>query len=722
MRDQEIEGSISTVSDNEDNKDSSGGGIKHQIFAELLLNLGGLSEHQLKRVKDNPILSKEPLEWLRTAPTKIENLVISSSISQKFGSDLESVGVFVRQQDGGLKLDLREWLGKTGVIAPVFKEGLIEGLRIYRSVNDEKPFQLNKSSNDEQNQKETSESNKKQTDILVNLVSDLRLFHSPNEDCFVTLPIDSHNENHNIDHKKFRSWLSMKFYESEGKTPNKQAVADLIEHLRGKALFEGRCVETYVRVAENGGEIIIDLCNENWEVVKVSKTGWDVASADDVEVKFRRTPGMKSLPTPIRGGSLDELKKFVNVTNKHFVLVAAWVINSFRPNKPFPILVLHGEHGSAKTTTSEVLRSLLDPNTVPVRSIPRSERDLAISANNSWLILMDNLSGLTSEFSDSLCRLATGGGLSTRKLYSDADEALFNIMRPVLINGIDELATRPDLLDRSLVITCQNIPETKRRTRSKFDLEFEEARGRIFGAMLDRLSKGLRDLQKVQMMRLPRMADFAMFGASIFGAEFMDRYRELRNESNDAALESSPIGELMLRFMEKNNKWVGTATQLLHELKNMAEWEVKNSTYFPKHANMMSNALNRIAPNLRVKGIEIDRGTGRERRNFIIEKVDLESAQSAQSALGNVIHTKEVTTETDAIGDNQNEIGTLETKIDTFQVNDDSMPVFEQIGVINRFNKIQAGNNGDDSDDHHLTKADEQKELAESEYEDEVPF
>lgn len=111
--------------------------------------------------------------------------------------------------------------------------------------------------------------------------------------------------------------------------------------------------------------------------------------------------------------------------------------------------MLAGEQGSAKSTFSAVLRKLLDPNCAPLRALPREDRDLFIAANNGHVLTFDNVSGLPGWISDTLCRLATGDGFAVRQLYTDQDEVLFDAARPVILNGIEDMVTRPDLADRA---------------------------------------------------------------------------------------------------------------------------------------------------------------------------------------------------------------------------------------------------------------------------------
>jgi hypothetical protein len=164
--------------------------------------------------------------------------------------------------------------------------------------------------------------------------------------------------------------------------------------------------------------------------------------------------GMLPLPIPQPGGSIEQFALFLNLPSRNdFVLVVAWLLAALRPSGPYPLLAISGEQGSAKTVLSKMLRALVDPNGAPVRTLPREERDLFIAANNGHVLAFDNVSGLPPWLSDSLCRLASGGGLAVRQLYTDQDEVLFDAARPIILNGIEDIITRPDLADRAIFLT-----------------------------------------------------------------------------------------------------------------------------------------------------------------------------------------------------------------------------------------------------------------------------
>jgi hypothetical protein len=205
--------------------------------------------------------------------------------------------------------------------------------------------------------------------------------------------------------------------EENGKAPGTQALQDALTVLEGKALFDGPEYPVFTRLAEHNNRIYLDLANASWEAIEISATGWQIAATPSV--KFRRSRGMLPLPVPVKGGTLDELQPFTNMPEESdWVLFKAWLVQALRPKGPYPVLVIHGEQGTAKSTQTRLARALIDPNAAPLRVEPRDLRDIIIAATNAWILTYDNLSHLPAWLSDIFCRLATGGGLQhTRTLY-----------------------------------------------------------------------------------------------------------------------------------------------------------------------------------------------------------------------------------------------------------------------------------------------------------------
>lgn len=295
-----------------------------------------------------------------------------------------------------------------------------------------------------------------QADILIDLAQTAELFHAPDGTGFADLDINGHRETWPIRAKGFRRWLARRFFEATSGAPSSEALQSALNVIEAKAHFDAPQRTVHVRVGGLDGRLYLDLGDATWRAVEIDATGWRVIS--NPPVRFRRAAGMQSLPMPLRGGSIDALRLFLNVkTDDEFVLVVACVLACLRNRGPYPVIALSGEQGSAKSTFSAILRALLDPNTAPLRALPREDRDLFIAATNGHVLVFDNVSGLPAWISDTLCRLATGGGFAVRQLYTDQDEVLFDAARPVILNGIEDIVTRPDLADRAVFLTLEPI-------------------------------------------------------------------------------------------------------------------------------------------------------------------------------------------------------------------------------------------------------------------------
>jgi hypothetical protein len=463
------------------------------------------------------------------------------------------------------------------------------------------------------------------------------LFHSPEGDAYAAIAVDGHKETWPLKVKGFRRWLARLYYEAEGKAPGSQALQDALGVLEGKALYDGPEYPVYTRLAAQNGAIYLDLGDAQWQAVEITASGWHVINT--APVKFRRAKGMLPLPVLVVGGSLAALRPFVNIASEaDWRLLVSWLLAACRPSGPYPVLVVYGEQGSAKSSLVRVLRALVDPNTAALRTTPRDERDLVIAATNGWLIALDNLSHLSDWLSDALCRLATGSGFATRELYTDADETIFAAQRPIVLNGIEELATRGDLLDRAITLYLPMIPEDQRKDEQVFWGEFEQARPQLLGALLDIVRSAVQHLPTTTLSRKPRMADFALWSCAAAGAcgwtaeEFLDAYQGVRDAVYELTLETSSVGPLVRDFTLQHSPWQGTASELLTARETLAHGggatgdvtmqapkagsDVTQQKTWPKNPRALSSSLRRLAPTLRAVGIDVQHiprqgGTGK---------------------------------------------------------------------------------------------------------------
>lgn len=464
---------------------------------------------------------------------------------------------------------------------------------------------------------------RKQADILIELATNgAMLFHSPDSTPFADIQVNGHRETFPIRSKGFKRWLARRFFETEKGAPNSEAMNSALNVIEAKAHFDGSELEVCVRIGAHDGRIYLDLGDSSWSAVEVDAGGWRIVETPPV--RFRRSSGMQSLPSPEQGGSIDTLRDFLNVAgDDDFALAVSWLLAAYRDCGPYPVLVLSGEQGAAKSTLSAILRSLIDPNTAPLRALPREDRDLFIAANNGRVLAFDNCSGLQPWISDTLCRLATGGGFSVRQLYSDQDEILFDAQRPIILNGITDIVTRPDLADRAIFLNLEAIPEAKRKAEKELWADFHGERPKILGALLDTIAVGLEMLPHTQLAKLPRMADFALWATACESAyadegTFAAAYNRNRSEAIDSVIEGDIVGSAIRDLMENESEWEGTSGELLTTLEDKADDRTRASKYWPKSARSLSGRLRRAATFLRQKEIDITfRREGKKRTRTI---------------------------------------------------------------------------------------------------------
>jgi hypothetical protein len=477
-----------------------------------------------------------------------------------------------------------------------------------------------------------SKQNQTQAQILIKISKKAEIFHDPDGTIYATFKVDGHKETWPVSSVGFKRWIKHQFYEIRGKPPATQSLQEALGVIEATAQFEGKEKEVFIRLASYGGAVYIDLVNKNWEAIEVCPDGWKIIS--DPPVKFRRTRGMMALPKPFEG-SLEDFKPFLNLQDpESWPLIGAWLISAANPMGPYPILILQGEQGTAKSTTTKMLKALLDPNTASLRAPPRKIRDLMIAANNGWIISFDNLSALPVWISDALCRLSTGGGFSTRQLYSDGEEIIFNAMRPVILNGISDIATRHDLADRSIIINLKSIPEEERKPEREIWTLFENAKPRILGAICTAVSAGLKNIEKVNLPVLPRMADFALWITAAEealpwkGGDFMKSYMENINEIVELTLDADPVAAAVIELMNETETWESSASELLESLEMLMPENIQKSKKWPKRANVLSGKLKRAASFLRTVGIEVLTGIkeSKGKRKIVIRKITKNSA------------------------------------------------------------------------------------------------
>lgn len=487
-------------------------------------------------------------------------------------------------------------------------------------------------------------------DLLVSMGRGCELFHPLEEgdEGFATTPAEEGGprETYRLRSSGFRSWLARAYFQQQGRGAGSAAIEDALATLTGLALHEGAALPVATRRAWHDGELWLDLADNERTAVRVTADGWSIVPDAVVPVRFVRPRGMLSLPPPAPGGSLDELRALVNLPDSDsWVLYAGFLVSLLNPSGPYWVLVVNGEQGSAKSSACRFARFVVDPAKPLLRRPPRNEEDLLISAGNSLVVALDNVSGFSAAMSDALCSLSTGSGLTKRQLYSDAEEVVLDVQRPVLVNGIGDVCHRLDLVDRTIMLTLP--PLAGEEIAEKVLLaKAEAARPRILGALLDAASAALRNLDRTELSTRVRMADAARWVVAAEPAlpwaegSFLSAYLANRAAASSSVLEQNPVGPALLALVEgRPEGWTGTAAELLEAIEEETGAAARKRPDWPKTARALSAQLDRLAPSLRRQGVEFERrreGHAR-RRLFTVRKVG--EQPSAPSAKGSVAAT-----------------------------------------------------------------------------------
>jgi hypothetical protein len=485
---------------------------------------------------------------------------------------------------------------------------------------------------------------------------------------YAAVRLSDHVETMSINGKRFRNWICKTKYDATKSLLSSETLTSVLNILKAKAEFEDNTRNLHLRVAESDREpfvIYYDLTNSKWEVVKITADSWSIEKSP---IMFMRYSNQRMQPYPsvqYPSDIFDQFLKLLNVKDEdNKLLLKCYIISLFIPEIPKPILMLHGEQGSAKSTLQELIKLLVDPSIVHTLSFPRDNNELIQTLHHNYIAYFDNISIIRGWISDELCRAVTGSGFTKRQLYTDDDDIIYNFKRCIGFNGINLGATKADLLDRSLIIHLERLAKENVRKLEDIWQDFEKIKPHLLGYILDILVKVLQVKKSqagIELQRHPRMADFAEIAEIISRCmgypenKFLETYYKNIGLQTEEALEANPVGMTVRMFMDSKMKllwrgccnsssilefvtdemeikrWYrGTFSGLLKDLEVVAQRLNINtrSKQWPKSPNYLSRRLN-----LREVGVTIERFTDACRNTRLVEicKVSYISPVSPES-------------------------------------------------------------------------------------------
>jgi len=485
------------------------------------------------------------------------------------------------------------------------------------------------------------ESQKRELMKLVTANPDIELFRDNYGNGHARVTVDGHKEIMVCKGTRFKQWLSHSYLEQYDKIADPGPLSTAIFAIESKAAFKGKEYKLYNRVAKVGDTIWFDLADDRNRAVRITAAGWDII--DEPPILFRRHAHQKEQVEPQRGGDINELFEFVNVTEPtHRLLLLVYLVSCFVPDFPHALLYIHGQQGSSKSTLCRILRRLGDPSRTEVLHMPKDERELKLQLSRHHLIFYENVDGISNAISTVLCIGVTGGSSSERLYFTNGEDFIFDFQLNIGINGINISAVKPDLLERSLLFELKRMDEKNRRDEAEIFEGFELVRPKILGAILDVVVRALAIRPSVKLAKKPRMADFALWGVAIAEAlghdqqEFLDAYNQKIEEQSNEALSASMEAQMLIKFMEgrvfleEPPYWEGTNDEFLRSLRTEAENQNggKVPKHFPEQSNQLTRRLNVLKPNLEAVGYKFSSFKSGGVRYVRVERVTTNTVQS----------------------------------------------------------------------------------------------
>jgi hypothetical protein len=505
---------------------------------------------------------------------------------------------------------------------------------------------------------------------------------------FAAMYVDDHTEIHPMDEQRFRNWISSIYYREEDDLLAEEDIKKVVRILEAQAEFDSNVPRHRLDVRVRGynkekerkfetirddydgyqqgdededvedfDEIYYDLTNRKWEAVRITAEGWGIVK--NPQILFRRYGGERAQPHPDRNYDKDVLNQFISLLNvksdDHKLLLKGLLPSLLWPNTiPKPVLMEPAAHGSGKTTMFELVKDSIDPNTTKTASIPKELFNLKQYLAHNYMSFFDNVSYLSDEQSDTLCRAVTGSGDMKRILYENDKDMIYRYRRIIGLNGINNAATRPDLLDRGVIIELEKIERKDRKLLRAIKREYKKLKPKLLAFYLDIIVEVLKERQQwrgidedffglKQLIMdnggLPRMADWVILAEQIAAkvaqkqgeryekGEFLRAFDRNLKVLNVEAIKESLVAEALITFMtdieilkkgvnpdkygDTYSHWEGSATLLLADLNHFIDTHpttvkinTKSKTW-PQSPAVLGKEIRRLSPNLAALGIII---------------------------------------------------------------------------------------------------------------------
>lgn len=421
---------------------------------------------------------------------------------------------------------------------------------------------------------------------------------------------------------------------SKGVALKRVDIADLNDALEAYAEQYGEVAEVWLRVAPIEGGIEIDLGDDAHTRARITSGGVKIVESGS-DVIFYRTATSKPMAMPGLIGDLTLLNKYLNMSFQDMALMKAWISYTLAHPKiassKYPILVLQGNEGSGKTSLCKnIIIRLIDPSTIGVQVFPHNAKDLAIASQNAHVLCFDNLRGFKANMADMLCIAATGGTITSRQLYTDADQQAIPLHVALVLNGIHSFIDTPDLSQRCLPIHLIAMEKAKRKSEDDLASELEADLPAIMCGLFELIASILNHLPDVEITHPERMIDFVTWLAAMEKANgvpsgvYQIEYSNTLQQGQLDTLMDNSLAASIVEFSDRyiDESWSGTPAMLLTKLTGLVSVGTQRSADFPQNPIALSKRLGGLQAGLLSQGIRVELTRGKH-RTITISKLDM---------------------------------------------------------------------------------------------------
>jgi hypothetical protein len=437
-----------------------------------------------------------------------------------------------------------------------------------------------------------------------------------------------------IELRSLSSTLSGDIYRARNIALSKSTIGTAVDTLCGLTASKAPS-DVYLRSAHRRSTVHLDLGDHTNEVVRILPSGWSLVSEERAAAAeageempfcpmFRRTATIRPLPVPVESRNARE--EFADIlglslADQRFHLLWGWLVASVFTDVPRPALWLTGPQGSGKTTAGLIALSVISPTERMGGNFAKNERDDLALIGASFIPSWDNLTTISQQANDFLCRMVTGSETSSRRLYTDDEVHLTTVMRTAVFSSINlPIGLREDGLERIIHLPFDRIAESERALDGDIRRRFREAHPRILGCLLHDVAGVLRCFEEARddiRGRMPRMADYATILHALdlslavypqYG-RFLSAYRDsLRTSMADRALDDPFTTALLTLVNAKQGRWSGSMTDLFDVLSQNVFRPDDPKVFWPSSARQLGNTLRTHSESLRAIGVTVNTG------------------------------------------------------------------------------------------------------------------